>query len=203
MRNWSFALLFTLNFYVMKKLFLICFALFISILAVEAQSESINRLVNKVKKSNKNCEKTDLSIPGWLIRFGSNFVDEDDLDGVDIHFLGKKISHLRIVSIENKENVSTSDVSTFLQDVKKEGFEDLMVVKSDGDDVRFMIREKKDFIRDIVLLVNEKGSNGDFVLLSLEGKFTMDDINKVMKDVKLDVNNKGSKKSLAALKWDL
>ena len=164
-------------------------------LSAFSQTESIDRLVRKVKKANRECEKVDLSVPGWLIRFGANFVDEDDLDGVDIKLLGKKISHLRIVNIENKKSIPSSDIHNFVTDVQKEGFEDLMVVRSDGNDIRFMVREKKDIIRNIVLMVNENESNGDFVLLSLEGKFTMDDINKLMKDVKVDVNNKGSHKS--------
>lgn len=179
----------------MKKLILICFAITFSLLTVEAQSVSVDRLVNRIKKSNRDCEKHDLSIPGWLIRFGTNFVDEDDLDGVDIRFLGKKISHLRIVTVEDKKQVDASDISTFFKDIRNEGFEDLMMVKSDGSDVRFMIREKKDYIRDIVLLVNEREEGGDFVLLNIEGKFTMDDINHLVKDVNVDINNKDSKKS--------
>lgn len=179
----------------MKKCILICLTFMLAQLSAFSQTESIDRLIRKVKKANRECEKVDLSVPGWLIRFGANFVDEDDLDGVDIKLLGKKISHLRIVNIENKKSIPGSDIQNFVTDVQKEGFEDLMVVRSDGNDIRFMVREKKDFIRNIVLMVNENEANGDFVLLSLEGKFTMEDINKMMKDVKIDVNNKGSQKS--------
>ncbi len=179
----------------MKKLVLVGLFLTLTMVSAFSQTASIDRLVHQVKKANRGCEKTDLNIPGWLIRFGANFVDDDDLDGVDIKLLGKKISHLRIVSIDGKKNVDAADFQTFLTDIKQEGFEDLMTVRSNGDDIRFMVREKKDFIRNIVLVVNEKSEGGDFVLLSLEGKFTMEDINKMMKDVTIDVNNKKGKKS--------
>lgn len=179
----------------MKKIVFSCLVLMMTLVSAFSQTSSIDRLVHQVKKANRGCEKTDLNIPGWLIRVGANFVDDDDLDGVDIKLLGKKISHLRIVSIDGKKNVAASDFQTFLTDIKQEGFEDLMTVRSNGDDIRFMVREKKDFIRNIVLVVNEKSEGGDFVLLSLEGKFTMEDINKMMKDVNIDMSNKNGKKS--------
>lgn len=177
----------------MKKLFLLSFAILLSLITVSAQSESIDYLVKRVKKNNRDSEKHDLSIPGWLIRLGANFIDEDEMDGIDVRLLGKKISHLRVVTIENKNSVAPSDMATFFKDIKNEGFEDLMMVRSEGNDVRFMIREKKELIRDIVLLVNERDKGGDFVLLNIEGKFTMDDINRLVKDVKIGSNNKKQK----------
>lgn len=178
----------------MKKIFILILTVMLCQLNAFSQTESIDRFVRKVKRSNRGSDKIDLSIPGWLIRFGANFVDEDDLDGVDIKFLGKKISHLRVVTIENKNTVAGDDIKGFMSDAHKEGFEDLMQVRSEGNDIRFMIREKKDIIRNVVLMVNENEHDGDFVLLSIEGKFTMDDINKMIKDVNIDVNNSKSRK---------
>ena len=71
----------------MKKLFLLFLALTFTQL-VFSQIKNINSLVHKVKKANRDAEKHDLMIPGWLVRFGANFVDTDDLDGINIKMLG-------------------------------------------------------------------------------------------------------------------
>jgi Domain of unknown function (DUF4252) len=164
------------------------FLFVVSVLAtqnLQAQSVSFDRFVRKVKKANRESERHDITIPGFLIRFASNFVNEDDLEGIDIKIITKKLSELRIVTIEDNKGIATEDYKKFIEDVHNEGFEDLMVVRSDDTKVRFMIKERKDFIRNIVLLVDEK-SGGDFVMLSLEGKFTMEDVNKLVKNVEID-----------------
>jgi hypothetical protein len=176
----------------MKKfLFLIAISL-ITALNLTAQSDSFDRFVRKVKKANSEGERHDITIPGFLIRFASNFVDKDDLEGLDLKIITKKLSELRVVTIEGNKGVDAEDYKKFIEDVHGEGFEDLMVVRSDDTKVRFMIKERKEFIRNIVVLVDEK-AGGDFVLLSLEGKFTMDDVSGLIKNVEINGVGKKSK----------
>jgi hypothetical protein len=174
----------------MKNILLLAIGLLISQCAI-AQTESIDRLVRKMKRANRECERIDINIPGWLVRVGTNFVDEDDLDGVDIKKISRKISHLRIVTIEDTHTSDKADFQTFLTDIRKEGFDELMTVRSDGDNVRIMMQESKDFIRHFVILVSEK--QGDFVMVSVEGKFTMDDINSVIDSSDVNINGKSVK----------
>jgi Domain of unknown function (DUF4252) len=169
----------------MKKLFILCVLLFISQLA-STQTESIDRLVRKVKRQNRGTEKIDITAPGWLVRFGTNFIDEDDMEGIDIKYLGRKLGAVRIFTVDGIRNIESADIQDFMKDISSEGFEELLTVRDKTDDVRFLIRERKDLIRNIVLMVSEKSEGGDFVLLSIEGKFTMDDINKMLENV--DVN---------------
>ncbi len=171
----------------MKKLCILCCLLFISQFTF-SQTESIDRLVRKVKRENRDAEKVDFTVPGWLVRFGANFIDEDDLEGVNLKMFGKKLGAVRIVTVEGKRQIQPTDIQGFMNDIRAEGFEDLMMVRDKGDDVRLMIRERKDLIRNIVLVVNENNAGGDFVLLSLEGKFTMADINKMMENADFNVN---------------
>ncbi len=174
----------------MKKLTIIALALCMGQM-IFAQTESIDRLVRKMKRANRECERIDVNIPGWLVRVGTNFVDEDDLDGVDIKKISRKISHLRIVTIEDTHTSDKADFQTFMTDIRKEGFDELMTVRSDGDNVRILMQESKDFIRHFVVLVSEK--QGDFVMVSVEGKFTMDDINSVIDSSDINVNGKSVK----------
>jgi hypothetical protein len=176
----------------MKKLFILCILLIISQFTF-AQTESIDKLVRKVKRQNRGTEKVDITVPGWLVRFGANFIDEDDLEGIDIKYFGRKLGAVRIFTVEGIENIESTDIQDFMTNIRTEGFEELLTVRDKTDDVRFLIRERKDVIRNIVLLVSEKNEGGDFVLLSIEGKFTMDDINKMMENVNLNASNQKNK----------
>lgn len=164
-----------------KLLFLTLILLTISPLA-QAQTESIDRFVRKYKRSATG-EKVDITVPGWLIRFGTRFIDEKDLEGVDIQAIARKISEVRIVSIEGGSKIPYSDFLNLMNDAKAENFEELLNFRSDGDNVHIMLREKKGFIRDLFIMVQDNG--GEFVLLDIGGKFTMDDINRAIQDVKV------------------
>ena len=172
-----------------KLLFFILISLTVNQLA-QAQTESIDRFVRKYKRSATG-EKVDITVPGWLVRIGTHFIDDKDLEGVDIQAIARKISEVRIVSIEGGAKIPSSDIQKLMDDAKAEQYEELMTVRSDGDHVHIMMRERKGFIRDLFLMVQE--SSGEFVLLDIGGKFTMDDINRVIEDVKTHSEKKKSK----------
>ena len=172
----------------MKKLLFLTFILLTINQLAQAQTESIDRFVRKYKR-HATGEKVDITVPGWLVRFGAQFVKEEDLEGVNLQAIARKISDVRVVSIEGGQKILHSDFQALINDAKSENFEELMNIRSDGDNVHIMMREKKGFIRDLFIMVQD--SDGEFVLVDVGGKFTMDDINKVIQDV--NINKKSSK----------
>jgi hypothetical protein len=173
----------------MKKFLFFIFILLTVNQLAQAQTESIDRFVRKYKRSATG-EKVDITVPGWLIRFGMRFIDEKDMEGVDIQAIARKISEVRIVSIEGGGKVPHSEFQKLINDAKAENFEELLNIRDSGDNVHIMVREKKGFIRDLFIMVQE--SSGEFVLLDIGGKFTMDDISRAIQDVQ--VKKKHSKK---------
>ena len=91
-----------------KLLFFILISLTVNQLA-QAQTESIDRFVRKYKRSATG-EKVDITVPGWLVRIGTHFIDNKDLEGVDIQAIARKISEVRIVSIEGGAKIPSSDI---------------------------------------------------------------------------------------------
>lgn len=173
----------------MKKLFI--FLVFIALSqSVLAQTASLDRFIRKYKRTATG-DKVDLTLPGFVVRFGANFIDKDDLEGVDIKRISRKIDELRIVSLEKGVRVQHADFQQLMTDIKAENFEELMNIREKGGDrVNILIRERKGFIEDILLFVND--SDGEFTLVNLAGKFTMDDINKMMSKVEVkNTNNSG------------
>ncbi len=174
----------------MKKLLI--FIAFIAISqAVMAQTASLDRFIRKHKRTAEG-DKVDMTIPGFVVRFGSRFIKKEDLEGVDIRKISRKIDELRIVNFEKAAKIEYADYQQLMADMKAESFEELMNIREKGGDhVNIMIREYKGFIEDILIIVAE--SDGEFSLVNLAGKFTMDDINKMMHDVEFSSAIKQSK----------
>jgi hypothetical protein len=164
----------------MKNLFIIISFFFVFHIEIQAQTQSIERFVNHYK-SQATGEKVDISLPGWLVRLGSHFIDEDNLDVVDIRAIAQKISFIRIVTAEGVPKIPQSEWQDVLIDAQSANFEPLMTVRSEGDNIHILIREKTDFIRDLFILVQD--SQGELVLLNIGGKFTMEDITLLMQDM--------------------
>jgi hypothetical protein len=185
----------------MKKVLFLLVVCFLVFQNLQAQSDGFDRFVRKMKKIQENGEKHDITLPGFLVRFGVNFVDDADLEGVNLKAVTRKISELRIVMIEGSKGVEEGDYKNFLEEVKAEGFEDLLVFRDNTDKIRIMIKERKNLIRNVVIMVDEKGGSGEFILLNLEGKFTMDDVNKLVKNVEIDgIGKKHKTKSVKTVR---
>jgi Domain of unknown function (DUF4252) len=174
----------------MKKLLI--FITFIAISqAVMAQTASLDHFVRKHKRTAEG-DKVDMTIPGFLIRFGSRFIKKEDLEGVNIRRFSRKIEEVRIVNFEKASRIQYADFQHLMTDVKAENFEELVNVREKGGErVNVLVREHKGFIEDILVIVNDK--DGKFTLINLAGKFTMDDINKMMENVDFEAKTNHSK----------
>ena len=179
----------------MKKTLLLLSILLVSFSSLDAQTEGVNRFIRKAKRSSNHNERYDFTVPGWLLRLGLNFVDEADLEGIDFDRFAHKISEVRILNIDGKVDMSPSDVQSYMADIKNEGYEDLLIVRDKSEKVTVMIREKKAFIRNILLMVND---STELTVVSIEGKFTMEDVSKMLEKVDFrsygTSNNKKPKK---------
>lgn len=138
-----------------------------------AQTKAINQFYNKYKHL-ENTEK--IKLGGFLLQLAGRFSDDEATDQ-----WMKKISSLRIMTINNGNPVSSDDYNDLIKSVKKEAFEDLMTVREDGKKIQFLIREKGDSITDLLLLVS---GEDEFTLLSLEGLLKFSDLN----DMNIDIN---------------
>ena len=102
----------------MKKLLI--FIAFIAISqAVMAQTASLDHFIRKHKRTAEG-DRVDLTIPGFVVRFGSRFIKKEDLDGVDIRKISRKIDELRIVTFEKAAQIQHADYQQLMADVKAE-----------------------------------------------------------------------------------
>jgi hypothetical protein len=163
----------------MKKLIFAFMLLVVNQLAF-AQTESVDRFVRKYKRTATG-DKVDLTVPGWLIRMGSNFIKEEQMEGVDVKALCRKLNEIRIVAIEGGHQLEPTEFNQIIKDVKAENYEELINVReSKGSRISIMMRERKGFIRDLFIMVHERD---EFVLLDIGCKLTMEDISEIFRNV--------------------
>lgn len=118
---------------------------------------------------------TDIKLQGWVLKLASTFADEEDAERIL-----KKITHLRVLVMENGNLVNASEYQQLIRSVKKDRFEELMKIKEDGANIDFLIREEGETITDVLILVS--GEDG-FVLLSLEGALQFKDLHNLEVDI--------------------
>ena len=69
-----------------------------------------------------------------------------------------------------------------LQILPKTNYKDLMIIKDGGQDIRFIIREEKSKISELVMIVT---GGGEPVLMFLEGDIDLKNISKLSKSMKI------------------
>ncbi len=139
-------------------------------LSAQAQQPFLSEFYDNYKQQEN---VTDVKLQGWLLKLAAD--EEEQAKG-----LLDKITHLRVLLMEEGNLVSPGAYRQLLRELGQNQFEELLLVKEDGSDIGFYIREKGEHITDALLLVN--GAD-HFVLLSLEGLLKFSDLNDLNVDV--------------------
>lgn len=154
-----------------------------------AQPKAIKNFYDKYK----NLEGVeDIKLQGWLLKLAAGFADEDP----EAKRLLKKITQLRILTMDHGNLVSQQEYNQLVKNIKQEDFEDLFMVKEEGKNLQFLIREKGEMITDVLLLIS---GDEEFVLLSLEGLLKFSDLN----DLNIEVEGSDHFKKLPENKKDI
>lgn len=118
---------------------------------------------------------TNFKLPGWLVWFGGGIAynsikDEDAKAALRI---GRKVGKMRLMASENGTVIPPAEVNAFLSNIKQNGFDELIYVKHESSIVNVMVRDRKNKIRNVLLLVNDQDG---FVFLDLKTRIKYDEI---------------------------
>jgi len=107
------------------------------------------------------------------------------IDSNDEEFrnLVTRINEIRILSIDSADNTTRLNFATELMPkLRRNGFEELMTVKEEDDNVFFMIREVGDRIAELVMVTGGHGST----VVSIRGNLDLKTIASLSKSVGID-----------------
>ncbi len=138
---------------------------------------------HKRKKGVRN-----FAVPGWLIYtatgFANDIVKEEEVQAA-LH-LAKKVKKMQFMFDEGAGAISKTDVRHFQQHLRGRNFEDLIYVRAEDATVSFMVRSKKDKLRDLIVLVH---ADEDFVFLNMRTNIKIKHLAKLI-DTIIQLDNK-------------
>ena len=160
-----------------------------------SQNKSINKFYRQYKKGP---EVRSFKVPGFLINLGGK-IGKKHVDGEIEKMalqLTKYIKGTRIMVAEDGSPVPPKAVGKLTKDVKSQGFDDWIQVRSEETRVSIMAREKNGKIKNMMILVNEPDN---FVMLSMKSKLKPEHLANFIQEVlrqelKYEVTPKPKKK---------
>jgi hypothetical protein len=115
--------------------------------------------------------------------FADMDTEEDEEGFLD---LVKNLTCIKIISVDDttgKINSTVNFYNEIMKDYPKQKYEELMVVKKDNQDIKFLIRKDGKIINELLMIVGGKEENA---LISIQGNIDLKTISKLSKAMKIE-----------------
>ncbi len=160
----------------MKKYFLLIAFAF---LAFILQSCMVSQKPNVSFFSDPSYQKVDarftsINVPMFLAKPIVKKSLRNDGESEELINLISKISDVKVMTIENGNAEMMAD---FTKHLKKENYEEWMTVKKEKETIHFQAKQKGEEIRKLMITI---ASGSELVLVDVSGKFTADDLSRLI-----------------------
>lgn len=163
----------------MKKIFIIFALAFTHFFNVYGQKEKLDQLFDKYQEV-EGVTSIKIAKPMFGMLSSLNIADSE-FD--QIKPLLAKINGLKVLITENTEGKIHNNVSQLNKEIssylKNLNYSEIMSVKNGDSKINFLSSEAKDGILENMLLRIDSGG-GENILVMLDGKLSMDDVNKII-----------------------
>ena len=122
----------------------------------------------------KDAHFTSVNVPMFLAKPIVKKALKDDGESEELINIIKKISDIKVMTIENGNQEMIAD---FAQYLTKNNFEEWVTVKKDKETINFQAKQKGERIRKLLITV---ASEKELVYVDVSGNFTADDISKLI-----------------------
>ncbi len=122
----------------------------------------------------KGANFTSINVPMFLAKPIVKRALRDDGESEELINLIKKVSDIKVMTVENGNAEMVSDFARYL---KKDRFEEWMTIRKEKEVINFQAKQKGDVIRKLMITI---ASGRELVLVDVSGKFTADDISRII-----------------------
>ncbi len=131
----------------------------------------------------KDAKFTSINVPMFLAKPMVKKTLKEDGESEELINLIRKISDIKVMTVENGNKTMLTDFTKYLTNNR---FEEWMTVKKENETIKFQAKQKGEVIRKLLITVH---SGSELVFVDVSGKFTADDISRIInysekKDVK-------------------
>lgn len=134
--------------------------------SLTAQQKAIRQFE---RKYDRHEDVTALKIGGLAIKLVSLFVDDPEPAR-----LMRRVSSLYLVSVDDGSLIDPADKAELRERTLSGNFEPWVLVREGAERVEVFVREKKEAIREVLLLVDE--DEGGFTVINLRGRLSYEDL---------------------------
>ena len=151
-----------------------CIFIILSVLCPFLTMAQQNDIANFYEKYSDLENVNTLSLSGSILQFTVAEGDQKSKEAVN------KISNMRLLHMEQGNKIAKQDIYKLYKNLRKDQFEDLIKVREGSSIIDIMIQEEKDVITNVLLIVN---GIEDFIMISLEGRLDLNDLQHLDFDV--------------------
>jgi CRISPR/Cas system CSM-associated protein Csm4 (group 5 of RAMP superfamily) len=126
----------------------------------------------------KGAKFVSINVPLFLAKPYIKKALKEDGQDEELIRLVKKVSKIKVMTVENGDRTMLKDFANYLND---NNYEDWVTIKHDGDNVNIRVKQKGQTIKNMLITVN---SDKELVFVDVKGNFTTDDISKMIASAK-------------------
>lgn len=125
----------------------------------------------------KDAKFTNFNVPLLLAKPYLKKALRQDGESEELISLIKKVSKIKVLTVENGSKEMLNDYAKFLN---KNNYEDWATIKHNGENVNLRVKQNGETIKNMLITVN---SDKELVFVDVKGNFTPDDISKMLNAV--------------------
>ncbi|WP_294201500.1 DUF4252 domain-containing protein [uncultured Chryseobacterium sp.] len=123
----------------------------------------------------KGAKFTSMNLPMFLAKpIIKKALREDGEDHEDLIRIIKKISKIKVLTVENGDRTMLRDFASYLND---NNYEDWATIMHDGDRINIRVKQKGDAIKNMLITINSKQ---ELLFVDVKGNFTSGDISRLI-----------------------
>lgn len=122
----------------------------------------------------RGAQFTSINVPMFLAKPIVKKALREDGESEELINLIKKVSDVKVMTIENGNSEMVADFAKYL---KKDNYEEWMTVKKEKETINFQAKQKGEVIKRLMITI---ASGSELVFVDVSGKFTADDISRLI-----------------------
>ncbi|MEA1850331.1 DUF4252 domain-containing protein [Chryseobacterium sp. MHB01] len=162
---------------IFKNIFLIISIMFVMQSCVVSEKPNIAYFSDSGKEF-KGAKFVSINVPLFLAKPYIKKALREDGEDEDLIRLVKKVSKIKVLTVENGDRNMLRDFANYLNN---NNYEEWAMIKHNGDNVNIRVKQKGDAIKNMMITVN---SDKELVFVDIKGNFTADDISRLIASAK-------------------
>lgn len=162
---------------IFKTIFLIISVMFVMQSCVVSEKPNIAYFSDSGREF-KGAKFVSINVPLFLAKPYIKKALREDGEDEDLIRLVKKVSKIKVLTVENVDRNMLRDFANYLNN---NNYEEWAMIKHNGDNVNIRVKQKGDAIKNMMITVN---SDKELVFVDIKGNFTADDISRLIASAK-------------------